>query len=285
MRLMTWIPDVHSGWNWSSVFDPWLAKLDIEGAADIGTVGFDMMRPPLFASLQQSLGNRFRLQGGDVQVAACRTPRPRARSLIRAASSLVTETSDVLRQSWTSGKGVEAAALDAERAARLKAAQDVRMLMSHDGGRTLVPFRGSFGRTASPLAAYVAVKHMGYWADTFVSEGHALQSRVEQALDAVLASAGAGVTGAALHAKALNVLKPYALHPVLSGSVGNRIGYSPDEGGRLTRDSADMLRNGDTYSLQVGANDASGGAFASAMVAITPNGCDLLNRSATPKKS
>src|SRR3954465_10324462 len=99
---------------------------------------------------------------------------------------------------------------------------------------------------------------MGYWADTFVSEGHALQSRVEQALDAVLASASAGVTGAALHAKALSVLQPDALHPTLSESVGHRIGFSPDEGGRLTRDSADMLRIGDTYSLQVGVKDSSG---------------------------
>src|SRR5256885_494809 len=87
MRLMTWIADVHSGWNWASAFDPWLAKLDSEG--DIGTVGLDMMWPPLLASLQQSLGNRFYLQNGDAQVAACRTARPRALSLIRAAASLV----------------------------------------------------------------------------------------------------------------------------------------------------------------------------------------------------
>src|SRR6266700_2107272 len=254
MRLMTWIPDVHSGWNWKDVFDPWLAKLDIESAADIGTVGFDMMRPPLFASLQQSLGNRFRLQDGDAQVAACRAPRPRARSLIRAASSLAAETADVFRQSWASGKGVETAVLAAERAARLRAAQDVRMLTSHDGGRTLVPFRGSLGRAPGGLAAYIAVKHMGYWADVFVSEGHALQPAVESALDAILASSTQGVTGSALHARAVAALKPNTLHPALSGSVGNRIGYSPDEGGRLTQDSADMLKIGDTFSLQVGAH-------------------------------
>ena len=290
MRLMTWIPDVHSGWNWPSVFDPWLAKLDTEGAADIGTVGFDMMRPPLFTSLQQSLGNRFRLQDGDAQVAACRTPRPRARSLIRAASSLAAETADVFRQSWVSGKGVEAAALDAERAARLRAAQDVRMLTSHDGGRTLVPFRGSLGRAPGGLAAYIAVKHMGYWADVFVSEGRALQPAVESALDAILASAAPDVMGAVLHAKAIEALSrtalnSHALHPVLSGSVGNRIGYSPDEGGRLTQDSDDMFKIGDTYSLRVGAHDAGGGAFASAMVAITSKGYDLVHRSTAPKKS
>src|SRR5258705_10545024 len=165
MRLMTWIADVHSGWNWQSVFDPWLAKLDIEGAADIGIVGLNMMRPPLLASLQQSLGNRFRLQDADSQVAACRAARPRARSLIRAASGLLAETTDAFLQSWRGGKGPEAAALEAERTARLRAAQDVRMLTSHDGGRTLVPFCGSFERAPGALAAYIAVKHLGYWAD------------------------------------------------------------------------------------------------------------------------
>jgi Xaa-Pro aminopeptidase len=159
------------------------------------------------------------------------------------------------------------------------------MLTSHDGGRTLVPFSGSLGRAPGALAAYIAVKHMGYWADAFVSEGHALQPAVESALDAILASAGPGVMGSVLHAKAIEALNSHALHPALSGSVGNRIGYSPDEGGRLTQDSADMLKIGDTYSLRVGAHDAGGGAFASAMVAITSKGYDLVHRSTAPKKS
>ena len=27
MKLMTWIADVHSGWQWEGAFDPWLARL------------------------------------------------------------------------------------------------------------------------------------------------------------------------------------------------------------------------------------------------------------------
>ena len=87
MKLMTWIPDVHSGWNWESAFDPWLAKITGEGP--IGSVGFELMRPPLFASLQTSLGNRFSLQAADEAVAGVRTTRPRELSQIRAASRLV----------------------------------------------------------------------------------------------------------------------------------------------------------------------------------------------------
>jgi Xaa-Pro aminopeptidase len=146
------------------------------------------------------------------------------------------------------------------------------------------------GPAPGGLAAYIAVKHMGYWGDVFVSEGHALQPAVESALDAILASAAPDVMGAVLHAKAIEALSrtalnSHALHPVLSGSVGNRIGYSPDEGGRLTQDSDDMFKIGDTYSLRVGAHDAGGGAFASAMVAITSKGYDLVHRSTAPKKS
>ena len=63
MKLMTWIADVHSGWNWESAFDPWIARITGEGA--IGSVGSELMPPPLFASLQKSLGNRFSLRAAD----------------------------------------------------------------------------------------------------------------------------------------------------------------------------------------------------------------------------
>ena len=37
MKLMTFIPDVLSGWNWDTAFDPWLAKLTGDDPMDIGT--------------------------------------------------------------------------------------------------------------------------------------------------------------------------------------------------------------------------------------------------------
>src|ERR1022692_2671294 len=76
-RLMTWIPEVMSAWTWESVFDPWLAGLGSEAPQNIGTVRFDLMRPPLMASLEKSLGNRFRLVGADTEVRALRSTRPR----------------------------------------------------------------------------------------------------------------------------------------------------------------------------------------------------------------
>ena len=83
MRLMTWIPDVMSAWNLENAFDPWLARFDPAAQFDIATVGFDLMRPTLLASLEKSLGNRFRLHAGDAALAGSRALRPRELSLLR----------------------------------------------------------------------------------------------------------------------------------------------------------------------------------------------------------
>jgi Xaa-Pro aminopeptidase len=281
-RLMTWIDDVCSEAN-KDALDSWLAQFSGNEPVDIGAAGLDLMRPALFQRLEKSLGNRFRLHAADAAIEACRTARPRALSLIRAASDLVRTTAGAFVKSWRDGAGIETAALEAERTARLRAAQDVRMLTSLDGGRTFSPFSGSLEKTANSLSAYVAVKHMGYWADTFVSAGNGIigmQRRTEAALDAVLRAARPGAKAAALHGYATDTIKPYTLHPVLSGSVGNRIGLSLDEGGRLTQDSHDVLAPGDVYTLHVGTHDfPTHGAFASAMVAVTDRGYDLIHRS------
>jgi Xaa-Pro aminopeptidase len=287
MRLMTWITDVHSGWNWQSAFDPWLAGFAGDGPIDVGSVGFDLMRPPLFQSLETSLGNRFRLHPADAAVAACRSARPRELSQIRAASAVARATADAFIAAWRSGMGVEAAALEAERTARMLAAQDVRTLVSFDGGRTLAPFRGTFDAKSSPLAGYVAVKHMGYWADMFVSaaDGPGLVAqRVAAALDAALRAAKPGVAAAALFAQASEALAPHALHSVLSGNIGHRIGLSQNEGGEITREASHVLATGDVYTLRVGAHDpAQGGAFASALIAVDAKGCEILLRSPAPQ--
>jgi hypothetical protein len=281
-RLMTWIEDVCSEAN-KDAFESWLAQFGGNEPVDIGAAGIDLMRPPLFERLEQSLGDRFRLHAADAAIAACRTARPRALSLIRAASDLVRTTAGAFVKSWRAGAGIETAALEAERTARLRAAQDVRMLTSLDGGGTFSPFSGSLEKTAKSLAAYVAVKHMGYWADTFVSLGDGItdvQQRVDAALDALLRATRPGAKATALYGHATDTIKPSTLHPVLSGSVGNRIGLSLDEGGSLTHNGEDVLSPGDVYTLHVGAHDfATHGAFASAMIAVTNKGYDLLLRS------
>ena len=282
-RLMTWIPDVLSAWSWEAGFDPWLAGLGAE-AADIGTVRFDLMRPPLLQSVEKSLGNRFRLIAADDEVAP-RPTRARELSLIRSACSLVSAGAAAFARSWRDGEGAERAALAGERIARNLAAQDVRTLVSFDGGRTLAPFRGAFAPQSSstPLLGYITVKHRGYWAESFVAaadQPNDLQRRAQAGLEAALRSAGPGIRAADLFAQATQPLGGISLHPVLAGSVGRRIGFSPNEGGELRQDATHVLAAGDVFALHVGASDPQTvGAVASAMVAITRTGCEVLARS------
>jgi Xaa-Pro aminopeptidase len=285
-RLMTWIPDVLSAWTWESVFDPWLAGLGAD-AADIGTVGFDLMRPPLLGSLEKSLGNRFRLVGADGEVRALRATRPRELSLLRDACAVVQAGVVAFLQAWRDGMGIEAAALAGERRARALAAQDVRTLASFDGGRTLAPFRGAFEPkpAGAALLGYIAVKHRGYWAESFVCTADPPNPTFERAqagLDAALKAAGPGIGAAGLYAHATQPLGASPLHPVLSGSIGRRIGLSSNEGNELRPDARHVLQAGDVYALHVGTSDPRGGAVASAMVAITTNGCEVLVRSPGP---
>jgi Xaa-Pro aminopeptidase len=282
-RLMTWIPDVLSAWNWESGFDSWLAGLGAD-AADIGTVRFDLMRAAQQQSVEKSLGNRFRLIAADGDIAA-RPTRPRELSLIRDACTLVQAGAAAFVQAWRDGQGVEAAALAGERATRALAAQDVRTLVSFDGGRTLAPFRGTFEpkSKSTPLLGYMAVKHRGYWAESFVGAADQptdIQRRAQAGLAAALRSAGPGISAAELHTQAMQPLSGSPLHPVLGASIGRRIGFSSNEGGDLRRDARHALSAGDVYALHVGSSDPqAGGAVASAMVAITPNGCEVLVRS------
>jgi Xaa-Pro aminopeptidase len=285
---MTWIPDVLSGWNWESAFDPWLARLTGDGPMNIGSVGFELMRPPLFQSLQKSLGNRFLLKAADEAVAAVRTLRPRELSQIYAASNVAQTAAAAFVEPWRLGIGVETAALEAERTARMMAAQDVRTLVSFDGGRTLSPYRGAFAPQTdkqAPFAGYIAVKHMGYWADAFVTGLRApsdLHRYSQAALRKLLDLAKPGVAGAELYTAAKKELGPHALHPVLSGSYGRRIGLSLNEGGEIRPDSRHVLKPGEVYSLHAGASDAHVGALTSAMVAITAAAPHIIDLSPAP---
>ena len=158
--------------------------------------------------------------------------------------------------------GIEAAALEGERTARLMAAQDVRTLVSFDGGRTLAPFRGAFDAKATPLAGYIAVKHRGYWAEAFVSAcdpASDVHRHMQAALDAALQSIKPGARATDVFAQAAAALGSHALHPALSGSVGRRIGWSANEGGELRRDSAHVLAAGEVYALHVGGHEPVGG--------------------------
>jgi Xaa-Pro aminopeptidase len=274
MKLMTWIGDVRTGWDWAGGFDTWLAALQSEGEAALGTLGFNFISVDLHRAVERSLGNHIRLDDAAPFLPRERPLRPREMSLARDIGGLAAAAA-AIAAAWRDGKGNEAALLEGERAARAAAAQDVRTLVSFDGGRTLAPFAGRFEARTESFLAYIAVKSAGFWAETFVTLSSPQLPRAEAALDATLAALAPGAEAARVYAAAMAAFAPLTLHPVLSGRVGRRIGFSLDEGGAIDAASAARIAPGSLYTLHVGA----AGAIASAMVAVGKGGAELLWRS------
>jgi Xaa-Pro aminopeptidase len=287
MRTLTWIADVRSGMGpeWEKAFDPWLERFNGDQAQELGTIGFDIMAPVLHAAVRRSLGDRLALQrADDILAIPSRRKRPRELTMIRASCKLLEAAAKTFAESWRNNHEPETAALDAERFARSLAAQDVRTLVSLDGGRTLVPFQGRFEKCAGPLVGYLAVKVVGYWADMFVTvdDGSAAAAarHAEAALDAIIANMRPGERAGALHANAVGALAPYKLHPALGGSIGHGIGLSLHEGAEFRASEDATLVEDGVYALQVGAADAkAGNVLISAIVRVAAKGAEVLVRS------
>jgi len=287
MRTLTWIADVRSGMGpeWEKAFDPWLERFTDNQAQKLGTIGFDVMAPVLQAAVRRSLGERFVLQRADDVVAIpARRKRPRELTMIRASCKLLETAAKTFVESWRGSHAPETAALDAERVARSLAAQDVRTLVSLDGGRTLVPYQGRFEKCEGLLVGYLAVKVLGYWADMFVTvdDGSATAAarHAEAALDAIIVNMRPGTRIDALHAKAVGALAPYKLHPVLGGSIGHGIGLSLHEGAEFQASSDATLVEDGVYALQAGAADAkAGNVLISAIVRVAAAAAEVLVRS------
>lgn len=284
MRTMTWIAEVHSGWEWDKSIDPWLNGLSGAAPATLATVGFDLMAPVLYGALARSLGTRFHLVRGDDRLTVPpRRKRAREVSLIRDACTVLTAGAEAFVKTWRDTGAAESGALAGERIARRMAAQDVRTLVSLDGGRTLVPFQGLFKRGPGPLVGYLAVKLAGYWADMLLTVDDDVTPAMRaagHALDRLLAQAGAGTPIADLYTVAARAIEPLTLHPALNGSIGRAIGLSLHEPPEFRPTENAALENGAVYALQVGVADAhAGSALISAMVHVTDKGTEVLIRS------
>jgi hypothetical protein len=126
---------------------------------------------------------------------------------------------------------------------------------------------------------------MGYWAELFVSEAdrkNEVLRRAEAALAAALQAVEHGTNSGGLYKKVIETLGNYTLHPVLGGNVGRSIGLSLNEGSEACRHSDNLLWvvNDDVYALHTGAYDPqAGGAIVSAIITMTPKGCEVLVRS------
>jgi Xaa-Pro aminopeptidase len=277
MRSTTWIADVRSSWEWQW-FDEWLATLD---DGPIATIGFDLMTPPVYEAIENSIAGKFTLVEADAVAAQARAShRPREIGIIRSAAAIVDTAGKAFIDGWERGADVETAALGAERLAREMAAQDVRTLVSRDGGRSLEPYRARFDDRPTRLLGYIAVKFLGYWAEMFVSSGSAQFDAARRSIDAMLSELRPGIPLDSLATIGRAALKEGELHPVLSGAFGHRIGLSLCEGDVIRQGGSGTIQAGTAYALRAGGCGADGAAIASAIALVTPaNRVDVLARS------
>lgn len=209
-----------------------------------------------------------------------RSKSPAEFAIIREGCAIVDAATKALAQAKRGGAGVTASVLEAERAANHLGAQDVRTLFSIDRGRTLRPFEQTIDSTVDPLQAYVAVRHVGYWVEGFVSlaaSEHPVLIKAAEALKTVITSATAGTKCSDLARLTAEKIRPYGLHAMTAENIGNGIGLSLEEELLISTTSEETLGAGEVYTLRVGASDGQEHhGIVSAIIAVHENENELL---------
>lgn len=243
-------------------------------------LGTAAMRPQPYQQLLAAFGNNDApLEASHALQSLMRVKRPRELAAIRRGCELLSAAAAALAQAQRSGASVTAAVLEAERAASAMGAQDVKSLFSFDGGAALRPFSTPQDRKADPLQVSMAVLNAGYWVEGLIQVGnkpHAVRERVADALRGLIAMAKPGVTARELAAVVAAAIKPYSLHPMIGGSIGNGIGLSIEEAPRLDANGDAKLEAGAVYTLGVGATDGKQHAMLSAMILVGETGSEVL---------
>jgi hypothetical protein len=196
---------------------------------------------------------------------------------IRDACAILNKVTATMHDAVRGGHGAVIALLAGERAAIDHGAQDIRTLLSFDGGRTLRPFETIDDRRVDPLQVYVAVRKHNYWAEGFASFSNEPQPAASLAallLDNALSAIRPGVPLTQI-SKIVAVGAPYHPHPVTQGAAVSPIGLS------LDAPADDAFEAGEVYSVRAGLTDgAEQHAILSAMIAIGDDSTDVLWRCA-----
>lgn len=257
-----------------------LAEWKAANSGPVAFVGGENIRLALRKSVDELVDAEATRQAGEAIGALMRNKRPTELKVIRDGCAILRAMADTLKAAHGAGRGITAAVIETERVGIKMGAQEVRTLLSLDGGRTLRPFLVPVDKVVDPLQVYLSVRSNGYW-----SEGHVALSKasnpaaekVRAALKGVIGAAKAGASTADLDKALKQGLGGSREHPITSGSVGTGIGLSLEEAPRLSLSTGENLQAGDVCSFRAGVTDEAGHhAMVSAMVAITASGNEVL---------
>jgi Xaa-Pro aminopeptidase len=275
-RRLTWIDEVEPLRNAGKTIVGW-----INGRAVNAIIGGEHARAGFYGPLLKDLGDDIALADRTPALRTLmRSKRPRELAALREACAMLTAATVQLTVAKQSGAGITAAVLEAERTANQAGAQDVRTLVSLDGGQTLRPFEEVVDHAPDPLQVYMAVRHAGYWAEGFVclaAKQYPALEKAVAALKAVAGSAKAGTKSAALFHLAKDAIRPYHPHAMTTRIIGNSIGLALAEEPQLCANGEESLEAGCVYTLRVGVSDGrQNHAIVSAMVAVHSGGNERL---------
>ncbi len=249
-KRLTWVEDVRPLGNAPKN----VAEFVGEGNT-LATWSFGALPQALYAGIARAVAPRALLPLDQALDAMRRRKSPREIELMRGAARLLATATDAFAASLRAGTGVRSAALAAERAAIAAGAQDARAMASLSPGGVPLPLdAASDERALDPANAGIAVQNHGYWASGYVTVARrrgAARARAREGLAAALAVARGGAH-------------------LPDGVAANAIGLSLEEG------PGDPLEAGAVYAVTSSATEGSDTAYASALVAVTENGCDAL---------
>jgi Xaa-Pro aminopeptidase len=281
-RRLTWIEEVEPLRDVGKAIARWLNHSDPAIATRrAALIGCDYMRSAFHRPFIKSFGveNLF-LDATPRLRTLMRCKSPRELGLIREGCAILNAATKALAEAKRGGAGITAAILEAERTANHLGAQDVRTLFSLDGGRTLIPFEKPIDSTVEPLQAYIAVRHVGYWVEGFVSlavSEHSVLVKAMDALKMVITSATAGAKCSDLARLAAEKIRPYGAHAITGENIGNGIGLLLEEEPRVSANNEAVVGAGEVYALRVGASDGQEHhGIVSAIVAVHENENEVL---------
>jgi hypothetical protein len=247
-KRLTWVEDVQPLGN--------APKTVAEFAGDgntLATWAFGSLPQALYNGIAGAVAPRALLSLDQALDTMRRRKSPCELELMRGAARFLAIATDAFAANVRAGAGVRSAALAAERAAIAAGAQDARVMASLSPGGVPLPLdAASDERALDPANAGIAVQNHGYWASGYVTVARrsgAARAQAREALAAALAVARGGA---------------YLPDDV----AANAIGLSLEEG------PGDPLETGAVYAVTASATEGGATAYASAIVAVTENGCD-----------
>jgi hypothetical protein len=266
MKPLTFISDMAPLNALGKLIAGWKAPLLIGGGAATTAVR---------KTIDDITGSTTRDASAHVQ-ALMRKKSPSELAAIRAACGTLNKAIAAIRDAAHAGRGATAALLAGERAAIESGAQDIRTLLSLDGGRTLRPFEALDDRIVDPLQVYVAVRRFNYWAEGFASIAktpHPAAAHAVALLEKALTALKPGLAVSEL-TRIVSTAPPCRPHPITQDAPVAAMGLALDAA------APTMFEVGEVYSVRVGLTDGNNQhAIVSALIAISDDGTELLWRS------